>query len=178
MNSLAILMGGALMMGAVIATAAGIARYSKFYRRELAESGNRELALDGLRGMAALMVAVYHAALSSTWLATGVWGDARNPILQLFGPLGVIIFFMLTGHLFWGKSPGREWENEHCEIMAGKIISHRPSVFVQPAGHPAGGGDRDRYPLAGAGKLETSAPAALAGGLDLAKCGPDRLYRL
>ncbi len=126
MNSLAILMGGSLMMGAVIATAAGIARYSKFYRRELAESGNRELALDGLRGMAALMVAVYHAALSSTWLATGVWGDARNPILQLFGPLGVIIFFMLTGHLFWGKARAANGKMNIVKLWRGRLFRIAP----------------------------------------------------
>jgi hypothetical protein len=76
MNAMAILAGGAAMMLAVIVTAAGIARYSKFYRRELVASGKRELSLDGLRGLAALMVATHHAALSCAWLATGRWGDA------------------------------------------------------------------------------------------------------
>lgn len=99
-----ILAGGVAMMLVVIATAAVIARCSTFYRRELAETGNREPALDGLRGMAALMVATHHAALCCTWLKTGDWGEAQSPVLQLFGPAGVTIFFMLTGYLFWGKA--------------------------------------------------------------------------
>ena len=89
MDSLVTLTGGVVMMLAVIATAAGIARHSQFYRRELAETGKRELSLDGLRGMAALMVAAHHAALSCSWLVTGTWGEAQSPVLQLFAPAGV-----------------------------------------------------------------------------------------
>ena len=88
MESFGNLTGGLLMMLAVIATAAGIARYSNFHRRELAESGKRELALDGLRGMAALMVATHHAAMSYVWLITGQWGETWSPALQLFAPGG------------------------------------------------------------------------------------------
>ncbi|MEI7806895.1 MAG: acyltransferase [Verrucomicrobiota bacterium] len=126
MNSLVILMGGALMMCAVIATAAGIARNSKFYRQELTESGSRELALDGLRGMAALMVMAHHAALSNTWLTTGEWGDARNPILQLFGPMGVIIFFMLTGYLFWGKARVANGKMNIVKLWRGRLLRIAP----------------------------------------------------
>jgi len=76
------------MMLAVIATALGVARYSDFYRRELGGAGKRELALDGLRGMAALMVATHHAAMSYAWLITGRWGETNSPVLQLFAPGG------------------------------------------------------------------------------------------
>ena len=104
MDSLGNLAGGMLMMLAVIATAAVIARYNQFYQREMAATGSRELSLDGLRGMAALMVATYHAALSVNWLQTGHWDDARSPVLQIVGPGGVILFFELTGYLFWSKA--------------------------------------------------------------------------
>lgn len=69
-------------MLAVIATSAGIARYSKFYRRQAVESGNRELALDGLRGMAALMVMTHHAALCCSWITTGRWREAQSPAFE------------------------------------------------------------------------------------------------
>src|SRR6266705_803343 len=107
MNPLGILACGVLTMLAVIVTAAGIAHYSSFYRREMAESGNRALALDGLRGVAALMVATHHAAMSCIWLSTGGWGQTGSPVLQLFGPAGVILFFMLTGCLFWARPAPR-----------------------------------------------------------------------
>src|ERR1019366_1926994 len=120
------LAGGGAMMLAVIATAAVIARHSNFYRRELAESGNRELALDGLRGLAALMVAAHHAALSITWLETGLWGDARSPVLQLFAPAGVIIFFMLTGYLFWGKARAKSRKMPAWKLWRGRLYRIAP----------------------------------------------------
>ena len=126
MNALGILAGGLAMMLAVMATTAGIARYSKFYRRELSDSGKRELALDGLRGMAALMVATHHAALSRGWLITGGWGDAQSPVLQLFAPAGVIIFFMLTGYLFWGKARARNGQMNAFKLWRGRLYRIAP----------------------------------------------------
>jgi len=126
MDSLGILTGGLAMMLVVIATTAGIARYIKFYQRELAASGNRELALDGLRGMAALMVATHHAALSRSWLITGAWGDAQSPVLQLFAPAGVIIFFMLTGYLFWGKARAMNGKTNAFKLWQGRLYRIAP----------------------------------------------------
>jgi peptidoglycan/LPS O-acetylase OafA/YrhL len=114
------------MMLAVIATAAGIVRYSAFYRREMAETGNRALALDGLRGLAALMVATHHAALCCTWLVTGVWGDAQTPVLQLFAPAGVILFFMLTGYLFWGKARAMNGKMSAWKLWRGRLYRIAP----------------------------------------------------
>jgi len=71
MEPLGILAGSAAMILAIVATAAIIARRSLFYQHEVATSNNRELTLDGLRGLAALMVATHHSALCRTWLATG-----------------------------------------------------------------------------------------------------------
>jgi peptidoglycan/LPS O-acetylase OafA/YrhL len=126
MESLVILTGGVVMMFAVIATAAGIARHSKFYRRELAVSGNRELALDGLRGMAALMVATHHAALCCTWLKTGIWGDSQSLVLQLFAPAGVVIFFMLTGYLFWAKARAANGKMNAWKLWRGRLYRIAP----------------------------------------------------
>jgi peptidoglycan/LPS O-acetylase OafA/YrhL len=100
-----IVIGASAVTVSVLATTAIIARRSGFYRQELASGpGRRELPLDGLRGFAALMVVTHHSALFRNWLTTGKWGDAGNPVLQAFGPAGVILFFMLTGYLFWGKA--------------------------------------------------------------------------
>ena len=113
-------------MLAVIATAAVIARYSRFYRREMTESGNRELALDGLRGLAALMVATHHAALSCIWFTTGEWGDAGLPAWQMFGPAGVILFFGLTGYLFWGKARTVQGKMNPWKLWRGRLYRIAP----------------------------------------------------
>jgi peptidoglycan/LPS O-acetylase OafA/YrhL len=126
MDSLIILAEGGLLMLAVIATAALIARYIPFYRREMAESGNREPALDGLRGMAALLVATYHAALCCTWLITGHWGEAGSPLLQLFGPSGVTVFFMLTGYLFWSKARAQNGKMNIWKLWRGRLYRIAP----------------------------------------------------
>ncbi len=114
------------MMLVVVLTAAGIARCNKFYRRELTKVGSRELALDGLRGMAALMVATHHAALSLTWLATGTFREAGTPVLQLFGPAGVTLFFMLTGFLFWGKVRARGGKTNAWKLWRGRLYRIAP----------------------------------------------------
>jgi peptidoglycan/LPS O-acetylase OafA/YrhL len=124
MESLGTLAGSGLMMLAVIATAGVIARRSHFYRQGLAAPGNRELSLDGLRGLAALMVAMHHAAIGRVWLADNEWGDARSLVLQLAGPAAVVLFFMLTGYLFWSKArkgngwvkPWKLWRGRLCRI--------------------------------------------------------------
>jgi peptidoglycan/LPS O-acetylase OafA/YrhL len=123
MNSL---LGGAVMMLAVIATAAGIVRYSTFYRREMVEVGNRALALDGLRGMAALAVATHHADLSCSWLITGKWDETPSQVLQLFAQGGVIVFFMLTGCLFWGKARAMNGKVDPWKLWRGRLYRIAP----------------------------------------------------
>ena len=99
-------------MAVTMATTAAIARFSPFYRQQLADNGRRELTLDGLRGLAALMVMVHHIAVGRLWLQTDDWKNAGAALPQLFGPVGVILFFMLTGCLFWGKArAAKGWLN-------------------------------------------------------------------
>ena len=126
MESFGTLAGCGLMMAAVIATAGLFARHNSFYRRELADTAGRELSLDGLRGLAALMVAVHHAAVCRIWLNTGEWSDAGAWLPQIFGPAGVILFFMLTGHLFWSKArAAKGWLNP-LRLWRGRIFRIAP----------------------------------------------------
>jgi peptidoglycan/LPS O-acetylase OafA/YrhL len=126
MSSIGNTAGGMAVMLAVIATAAGVGRFNAFYRRELAETGNRELSLDGLRGMAALMVVMHHAALSNIQLITGQWRYAGSPVLQAFGPGGVFIFFMLTGYLFWGKARAVKGRFNVWKLWRGRLLRIGP----------------------------------------------------
>jgi len=87
-----------------VATAGVIARFSRFYREELSQTRNRQLPLDGLRGLAALMVVAYHSAMFYQSMFLDKWGETGSPLIQTCGPAGVLIFFMLTGCLFWSKA--------------------------------------------------------------------------
>ncbi len=114
------------MMIAVIATAAAFAHFSTFYQQQLADTSQRELTLDGVRGLAALMVAVHHAAIYRIGLDTGIWEDTHSLFPQLFGPAGVILFFMLTGYLFWGKARiANGWMNP-WRLWRGRIYRIAP----------------------------------------------------
>ncbi len=121
--------GAAFLMLAVIATAAAVQRFNAFYRRELADSGGRELPLDGLRGMAALMVVIHHGFLFRGWLMNDVWGTAESGVLQLLGPAGVIIFFMLTGCLFWGKARTMKGKLNVWKLWRGRLYRIAPLYF-------------------------------------------------
>jgi peptidoglycan/LPS O-acetylase OafA/YrhL len=64
--------------------------------------------------------------LCCTWLITGEWGDARSPVLQLFGPGGVAIFFMLTGYLFWGKARAMNGKMDIWKLLRGRLYRIAP----------------------------------------------------
>jgi peptidoglycan/LPS O-acetylase OafA/YrhL len=133
--NLEILFGPAMVASGAIATAAIISRRSKFYRAELAADGaKRALSLDGLRGLAALMVVVHHAALFRGWLSTGVWGEAGAPWLLALGPAGVHLFFMLTGFLFWSKARAGNGKFHIWKLWRGRLYRIAPLyVFASAA---------------------------------------------
>lgn len=113
-------------MAASILTAAAVARFSRFYRDQLHHTAGRDLPLDGLRGMAALLVMTHHSGMAYTQIQTGQWGDAGSPVLQLFGPVGVVAFFMLTGHLFWGKARAVGGKFNLAKLWRGRLFRIGP----------------------------------------------------
>jgi peptidoglycan/LPS O-acetylase OafA/YrhL len=82
---------------------------SAFFRARVAESDSgRFEAIDGLRGICALGVFFTHAATSWFYYAEGRWttagaaGDAH--FYGMTGSVGVSLFFMITGLLFWRRA--------------------------------------------------------------------------
>lgn len=66
-------------------------------------SSARYSSLDGLRGFAALSVFFHHFVITHHFINTGVWVNPESRFYTLLGPVGVSLFFMITGFLFWGK---------------------------------------------------------------------------
>lgn len=57
--------------------------------------------IDGLRGFLALGVVFHHAAFYHQYLKTGKWLLPPKRFYADLGPMGVAMFFMITGYLFW-----------------------------------------------------------------------------
>jgi peptidoglycan/LPS O-acetylase OafA/YrhL len=57
--------------------------------------------MDGLRGFLALAVFFHHATIYYRFLQDGIWTMPPSPLYAAFGPMGVSLFFMITGYLFW-----------------------------------------------------------------------------
>lgn len=83
---------------------------SPFYRTLLDEQNKgRYVALDGLRGYLASSVFVSHAITYYFHFQDGGWQWPPSKLFTFAGQVPVILFFMITGFLFWGK------------MLAGKI---------------------------------------------------------
>lgn len=78
------------------------------------DPGARYASIDGLRGFLALGVFTFHLVMTRGFIETGAWEVPASRFYGLLGPVGVSLFFMLTGFLFWGKllrSRGRlQWK--------------------------------------------------------------------
>lgn len=97
------ILSSSVVVLACILMAAVIARTSTFYRGMLGDTAQRELPLDGLRGLLALGVLASHCDHAHEWLKTGQW-TSNCRLIVFFGQGAVLVFFMITGYLFWSKA--------------------------------------------------------------------------
>jgi len=89
---------------AFMAIALGVAGLPTFRNLDaVAGEATRHRAVDGLRGFLALGVFVYHLVVTHGFIATGQWQAPGSRFYALLGPIGVSLFFMITGFLFWGQ---------------------------------------------------------------------------
>ena len=81
-----------------------LVRSSRFYNQLSSEtSAERVSMIDGLRGWLALGVFFTHAYSMHAWFVQGQWGGAQAGFFGMTGEIGVALFFMITGFLFWGR---------------------------------------------------------------------------
>jgi peptidoglycan/LPS O-acetylase OafA/YrhL len=59
--------------------------------------------LDALRGFLAFGVFFHHGAIYHRYIDDGIWTTPPSAAFNLFGQVGVSIFFMITGYLFWSR---------------------------------------------------------------------------
>lgn len=89
-------------------------------------SSTRFVAIDGLRGFLALCVFFYHLAVMHRYIGSGVWEEPASRFHSLLGPVGVSLFFMITGFLFWGKLLRARGRPRWHHLYAGRLYRIAP----------------------------------------------------
>ena len=91
----------------------------------------RYATLDGLRGFLAFSVFVFHLIVTHEYIESGEWEPPRSRFYSLLGPVGVSLFFMITGFLFWGKLLREQGRPRWMELYLGRIFRIGPMyLFV------------------------------------------------
>lgn len=90
------------------------------------DTGTRWQTIDGLRGFLALGVFFFHLALLPHYLRTGVWAAPDSAFLALLGPIGVSVFFMVTGFLFWSMLLRATGRPDWMSLYAGRLFRIGP----------------------------------------------------
>ena len=85
--------------------------------------------LDGLRGLLALAVFVHHATVTYGYVRTGVWQAPPSRVYALLGQVGVSLFFITTGYLFWTKLLEKKGKMDWPAMFAGRFFRIAPLYF-------------------------------------------------
>ena len=83
------------------------------FNESLTPRRTRYGAIDGLRGLLAVVVLVHHSSAIYGYFTAGVWQYGENNLLNQFGKASVALFFMLTAFLFTNKALGEhmDWQS-------------------------------------------------------------------
>jgi peptidoglycan/LPS O-acetylase OafA/YrhL len=93
-----------LVLCMLLANYLGKTKYFSF----LESRKDRFGSIDGVRGFLALFVFFHHFIITYYWKMDGQWKRPPEDIFQNYGKVGVAIFFMITGFLFFSKISNKE----------------------------------------------------------------------
>jgi peptidoglycan/LPS O-acetylase OafA/YrhL len=86
----------------------------------------RIYTLDGLRGFLALAVVFHHGAIYRRYLLAGTWDPPPTRFYADLGPVGVAMFFMITGYLFWGQTLRVDGRLNLAKLYIGRFFRIMP----------------------------------------------------
>src|SRR6185503_11754570 len=92
--------------------------------------GTRFVALDGLRGFAVFSVFAFHVVVTHDYVATGAWAPPPSGFYALLGPVGVSLFFMITGFLFWTKLLSTAGSGSWRSLYVGRLFRIAPMYLI------------------------------------------------
>lgn len=125
--------GALLAFALALATAAALLRCGGAGAGPAGGAGRVE-ALDGLRGLLAFAVFLHHASIWADYLATGAWATPRSRLYAHFGQSAVVLFFMVTGFLFFGRLlDGRRHGLDWTRLYLGRLLRLAPLYAVAVA---------------------------------------------
>ena len=90
----------------------------------------RLTTLDGVRGLLALAVVFHHIAYYPDYLRTGRFINPPSRFYTNLGPLGVSMFFMITGYLFWARMLRDEGQTDWIGLYVGRVFRIGPLYLV------------------------------------------------
>lgn len=93
-------------------------------------SDTRYATVDGLRGFLALGVFAFHVVVVRGFIETGRWEAPTDGFYSLLGPIGVSVFFMLTGFLFWGKLLRAQGRMRWTALYIGRLFRIGPMYLA------------------------------------------------
>ena len=97
-------MGMTSVLFAFVAICIGLmSTYFIYDRLSISTTSGRFFTIDGLRGYLAFFVFLHHSCIWYYYLGSGVWANPPNRVFVHFGQIGVSLFFMITGFLFFSK---------------------------------------------------------------------------
>lgn len=116
----------------LVAAVVGVAAMPVFRFIDTAPNADaRYTTIDGLRGFLALSVFVFHLVVTQEFIETGRWELPKSRLYALLGPIGVSLFFMITGFLFWGKLLRAKGRPRWYELYIGRLFRIGPMyLFV------------------------------------------------
>lgn len=90
----------------------------------------RTATLDGLRGFLALSVFVHHLMVTHGYIVRGEWSFPPPGFPTLLGQVGVGVFFMITGFLFWGKLLDAKGRPDWKSLYIGRLWRIGPTYLL------------------------------------------------
>jgi peptidoglycan/LPS O-acetylase OafA/YrhL len=97
------------------------------------DRGKLNVPLESLRGLLAMSVFFSHAVVTYFYFLRGVWGAPPTPFYALLGPGPVILFFFLSGFLFWSKCLVHHGIGGYGSFLAGRVRRLIPAYYLSVA---------------------------------------------
>ncbi len=106
-----------------------VLRVSGWAREVVVGGGGHYASLDGLRGFLALGVFFHHSVIAYFAYHGAKWADPPSPFYTMTGHVGVSLFFMITGFLFWEKALKGEGRFELKALYIGRFRRLTPAYI-------------------------------------------------